>query len=165
VSESYQISGRQIAAGRALLGLDQVTLAAQARISIATLRRMEASGETVSGHVNNVDAVRRALEAAGVEFTNGDQPGVRLRKQASSEDLPSLRTYSASRLTSERATVVEWAGAADDDQSAIEKLAAHLKRQMDSQPGYMRSDAVTLTAPDRSIVKIGTVDDFLAAHA
>jgi hypothetical protein len=80
VSESYQISGRQIAAGRALLGLDQVTLAAQARISIATLRRMEASGETVSGHVNNVDAVRRALEAAGVEFTNGDQPGVRLRK-------------------------------------------------------------------------------------
>jgi hypothetical protein len=80
VSESYQISGRQIAAGRALLGLDQVTLAAQARISIATLRRMEASGETVSGHVNNVDAVRRALEAAGVQFTNGDQPGVRLRR-------------------------------------------------------------------------------------
>jgi hypothetical protein len=80
VSERYQISGRQIAAGRALLGLDQVTLAAQARISIATLRRMEASGETVSGHVNNVDAVRRALDAAGVEFTNGDQPGVRLRR-------------------------------------------------------------------------------------
>jgi hypothetical protein len=82
VSESYQISGRQIAAGRALLGLDQVTLAAQARISIATLRRMEASGETVSGHVNNVDAVRRALEAAGVIFVeeNGDGPGVRLRK-------------------------------------------------------------------------------------
>jgi hypothetical protein len=41
---------------------------------------MEASGETVSGHVNNVDAVRRALEAAGVEFTNGDQPGVRMRR-------------------------------------------------------------------------------------
>ena len=80
MSESYQISGRQIAAARALLGLDQVTLAAQARVSIATLRRMEASGETVSGHINNVDAVRRALETAGVDFTNGDQPGVRLRK-------------------------------------------------------------------------------------
>jgi hypothetical protein len=25
-----------------------------------------------------VEAIRRALEAAGVEFTNGDQPGVRL---------------------------------------------------------------------------------------
>jgi hypothetical protein len=28
-----------------------------------------------------VEAIRRALEA-GVEFTNGDQPGVRLRKGA-----------------------------------------------------------------------------------
>ncbi len=27
-------------------------------------------------------AVRRALESAGVEFTNGDQPGVRLTKAA-----------------------------------------------------------------------------------
>jgi hypothetical protein len=84
VSESYHISGRQIAAARALLGLDQPGLAGRARISVATLRRMEASGETVSGHVNNVEAVRRALEAAGVEFTNGGQPGVRKAAGASS---------------------------------------------------------------------------------
>jgi hypothetical protein len=30
----------------------------------------------------SVDALRRALEAAGVEFTNGDQPGVRLTRAA-----------------------------------------------------------------------------------
>jgi hypothetical protein len=30
--------------------------------------------------VNNLEAIRRALEAAGVEFTNGDAPGVKLRK-------------------------------------------------------------------------------------
>jgi hypothetical protein len=29
-----------------------------------------------------IDALHRALEAAGVEFTNGDQPGVRLSKAA-----------------------------------------------------------------------------------
>jgi hypothetical protein len=29
---------------------------------------------------NTVDAIRRALEAAGVEFTNGGEPGVKLRK-------------------------------------------------------------------------------------
>jgi hypothetical protein len=29
-----------------------------------------------------VDAIRSALEAVGVEFTNGDQPGVRMRKKA-----------------------------------------------------------------------------------
>lgn len=83
MSDNYQISGRQIAAARVLLGLDQQDLARRARISIATLRRMEASGEKVSGYANNVDAVRRALEGAGVEFTNGDQAGVRLKKQPS----------------------------------------------------------------------------------
>ena len=29
-----------------------------------------------------IDALQRALEAAGIEFTNGDQPGVRLTKAA-----------------------------------------------------------------------------------
>jgi hypothetical protein len=27
-----------------------------------------------------VEAIQRALEAAGVAFTNGDQPGVRMRR-------------------------------------------------------------------------------------
>jgi hypothetical protein len=30
---------------------------------------------------NNLAAIRGALEAAGIEFTNGDVPGVRLRKK------------------------------------------------------------------------------------
>jgi hypothetical protein len=29
-----------------------------------------------------IEALQRALEAAGIEFTNGDQPGVRLNKAA-----------------------------------------------------------------------------------
>jgi hypothetical protein len=29
-----------------------------------------------------IDALQRALEAAGIEFTDGDQPGVRLTKAA-----------------------------------------------------------------------------------
>jgi hypothetical protein len=32
-------------------------------------------------HEPTIAAVVRALEAAGVEFTNGDVPGVRLRKK------------------------------------------------------------------------------------
>jgi transcriptional regulator with XRE-family HTH domain len=79
--ERYQLSGRQIAAGRALAGVSQVELATDANISIATLRRMEASDGPASGYANNIAAVRRALEAVGVEFTNGDAPGVRLRRQ------------------------------------------------------------------------------------
>jgi hypothetical protein len=129
---------------------------------VPTLRRMESSGGEASGYANNVEAVRRALEAAGVEFTNGGQPGVRLRKPG--EDLPSVRMYFAARLTSkERAWVHEWSGAAEDDKSAVQKIAAHLKHQMEGAPGYMLSDIVSLKAPDQTIVKEGTVADFLSA--
>ncbi len=72
--------GRQIAAARALVGLTQAELAKKAKISVPTLKRMEASDGPAAGLTNNVAAVRAALEAAGVEFTNGDQPGVKLRK-------------------------------------------------------------------------------------
>ena len=79
-SENDRLSGRQIAAARVLAGLGQAELAAAAKISVPTLRRMESSDGPASGYANNADAVRRALEAAGVEFTNGEQPGVRLKK-------------------------------------------------------------------------------------
>lgn len=78
-------TGRQIAAGRTLIGMTQTTLATAANISVPTLKRMEAADGPVSGMVNNVEAVCRALEAAGVIFVdeNGEGPGVRLRKGAS----------------------------------------------------------------------------------
>ena len=41
---------------------------------------MEASEGQASGMANNVTAVMRALEEAGIEFLNHGQPGVRLRK-------------------------------------------------------------------------------------
>ncbi|RWB94624.1 MAG: transcriptional regulator [Mesorhizobium sp.] len=84
MSGTDQISGRQIAAARALAGIAQSELAASASISVPTLRRMEASEGAASGLANNVAAVRRALEAAGVIFVdeNGEGPGVRLRKSS-----------------------------------------------------------------------------------
>jgi transcriptional regulator with XRE-family HTH domain len=79
VSENDRLTGRQIAAARTLVGLSQTELATAAKISAPTLRRMESSEGEASGYANNVDAVRRALEAAGIEFTNGNRPGVRLK--------------------------------------------------------------------------------------
>ena len=35
----------------------------------------------MSANVQTVDAVVRVLEASEIEFTNGDQPGVRRRKE------------------------------------------------------------------------------------
>lgn len=74
------MTGRQIAAARALVGLSQADVAAKANISVPTLKRMEASEGPASGLANNVAAVMRALEDAGIEFLNHGQPGVRLRK-------------------------------------------------------------------------------------
>ncbi len=82
MSDLTQITGRQIAAARVLAGIGQAELAEQARVSVATLRRMEASAGPATGIANNVLAIRTALESAGVIFVaeNGDGPGVRLRK-------------------------------------------------------------------------------------
>jgi transcriptional regulator with XRE-family HTH domain len=73
------LTGRQIAAARTLLGMTQPELATRSSISVPTLKRMEASEGPAPGMANNVAAVRAALEDAGVEFTNGEQPGVRMK--------------------------------------------------------------------------------------
>jgi len=80
--DDQKLTGRQIAAARVIVGLTQLELAAKANISTPTLKRMEASTGAVAGMTNNVDAVRRALAAAGVVFVdeNGEGPGVRLKK-------------------------------------------------------------------------------------
>jgi len=64
---------------RAALGWGVRELAAAAKVSTDTVARFERGDELKE---RTIDALQRALEAAGVEFTNGDQPGVRLTKAA-----------------------------------------------------------------------------------
>lgn len=75
-------TGRQIAAARTLIGMTQPELAERSKVSVPTVKRMEGSDGPAVGMANNVDAVCRALVAAGVEFIpeNGGGAGVRLRK-------------------------------------------------------------------------------------
>ena len=68
-------------AARALLRWQQRDLAAASAVSLATIKRLEAMGGVLIAHASTVTALRRALEAAGIEFTNGNQPGVRLKAQ------------------------------------------------------------------------------------
>ena len=60
--------------------IEQSVLAERANVSIDTIKRLEKTIGPVSATVQTVNSVVKVLEAAGVEFTNGDQPGVRLRK-------------------------------------------------------------------------------------
>jgi transcriptional regulator with XRE-family HTH domain len=74
------ISPRQCRAARALLDWSQQDLADRARVGIVTIRQLEAGVH--EPRRATLDVVRRALEAAGVDFIdeNGGGAGVRLRK-------------------------------------------------------------------------------------
>jgi transcriptional regulator with XRE-family HTH domain len=81
------ILAHQLKAARTLAKLEQQELSTRSGVSVSTIKRMEAGDGSVRGNYDNVAAVVAALEAAGVEFTNGDQPGVRL-KASTAKSIP-----------------------------------------------------------------------------
>ena len=83
------IGARQIKAARALAGLSQRDVATRAGIGIATMRRIEAAIDEVTGSAQTLVRIQKALESEGVRFIDQDDqggPGVRMRKP-----LPSKR--------------------------------------------------------------------------
>ncbi|MFC7700935.1 MULTISPECIES: helix-turn-helix domain-containing protein [Bradyrhizobium] len=76
-------TGNQLRAARALAGMDQASLAAAANISPNTVSAMEKRGaEMLTSGLDTIRAIMTALEAAGIEFLNHGQPGVRLRAKS-----------------------------------------------------------------------------------
>ena len=71
----------QIRAARALLGWSQDKLARRADIGLATLRRIEQTEGIVKGNFSTVIKIQKALEQAGIHFTEDDtgEIGVRLK--------------------------------------------------------------------------------------
>jgi len=69
-------------AARALAGIGQRELAARAKVAIGTIRRMESFDSEIQAYAGTIRKVQAALERAGLEFLNDEQPGVRLRKAA-----------------------------------------------------------------------------------
>ena len=82
------LTGAQLRAARALLGIDQKTLADQAGVSLPTVQRMELSPGIVRGVIDTLTKIVAALDRAGIELigegaqSNGCGRGVRLRKAA-----------------------------------------------------------------------------------
>jgi transcriptional regulator with XRE-family HTH domain len=80
------ITGGQMKAARALLGIDQKQLAELASLSVPTIQRMEASEGTVRGVVESLTRVVDALGRAGIELIGeeavsaGGGRGVRLKE-------------------------------------------------------------------------------------
>ena len=70
------ITASQCRAARGLLNWTQQRLADVAHIGVATVRLFES--EAKGTRQSTLVLLKQAFEFAGVEFTNGNQPGVRL---------------------------------------------------------------------------------------
>ena len=76
------MEGEQIRAARALVGWTAADLARESGVSYPTVQRLDATRGQVSGRHETVQAIRKALEAHGVQFLDAGQvasgPGVAL---------------------------------------------------------------------------------------
>ena len=88
------ITGAQMKAARALLGIDQKRMASLSGLSLPTVQRMEASDDVVRGNVDSLMKLVAALERAGIELIGensesaGRGRGVRLKVTASYLNAP-----------------------------------------------------------------------------
>ena len=78
------ISGAQIRAARALLGITAADLAERADISHRTLQRFEAVDGLPDAQSRNLNQVKAALEELGIIFVGepATSPGVQLQRQS-----------------------------------------------------------------------------------
>jgi len=80
------ITAGQLRAARALLGLDQKTLAELAGLSVPTIQRMEASEGVIRGNVDSLMKLIGALDAQGLVLladgavSTGGGRGVRMKQ-------------------------------------------------------------------------------------
>ena len=74
-------TSEQMRAGRMLLRWEQKDLAWASKLSLPTIKRLEGRPGDISANPVTVDAIKRAFLEAGVEFTNGDAPGVRFKRK------------------------------------------------------------------------------------
>ena len=100
----HMLTPAQLRAARALLGIDQRTLAERAGVSLPTIQRMEASEGYVRGVIDTLTKVVAALEEAGIELIGDNaasvgggrgvrlcEPATPLRREFSPQDTRSRR--------------------------------------------------------------------------
>jgi hypothetical protein len=78
-----------------MLRIEQRDLAERSGVSLETIKRIERIPGAVSAYTSTMAAIQRALEDGGIEFTDGDQPGVRLRSLVAA---PAAEAARASKL-------------------------------------------------------------------
>ncbi len=69
----------QCKSARSLVGWSQERLANESLVSVSTVRNFER--RRGAPQQSTLALMSRALEGAGIEFINGDEPGVKLKKK------------------------------------------------------------------------------------
>jgi len=77
------LTSEQVRAARALLRWEQKHLSDASGVSLPSIKRLETTKGPLAAQARTVDAIRAALEAAGVEFieTERGEGVIRLRRQ------------------------------------------------------------------------------------
>jgi transcriptional regulator with XRE-family HTH domain len=89
------VNPAQVRMARAALDWSLEDLAWASSIHRNTISNYETG--KYGAHAETLAAIRAALEAAGVEFTNGDQPGVRLKPSKRGQETGNQRRGRAAR--------------------------------------------------------------------
>jgi transcriptional regulator with XRE-family HTH domain len=80
----------QLRMARAAVGWGVRELAKKAGVAANTVTRIENGADAKQ---STMDRLQHALEAAGVEFTNGEQPGVRITKVAAADSVEPAKAF------------------------------------------------------------------------
>jgi hypothetical protein len=83
-------TSEQLRAARAMLLMAPEALSQASRLPLATIQRLEGARGAMSVDESTLEALQRALEAAGVEFTDDGGPGVRMKADAASISIDEL---------------------------------------------------------------------------
>ncbi|HLW93074.1 MAG TPA: helix-turn-helix transcriptional regulator [Roseiarcus sp.] len=75
------ITGDQVSTARRLLGWSLIRLSGYSGVSDVTIEKFERGKGRLESFAPNIEAIRRALELGGVEFTH-EQPGVKLKAKS-----------------------------------------------------------------------------------
>ena len=76
------LTSEHVRAARALLRWEQKILAGKSGVSLPTIGRLEMQPGKLWAYKETAASIMAALECAGIEFTNGGEPGVRLRTKS-----------------------------------------------------------------------------------
>jgi transcriptional regulator with XRE-family HTH domain len=79
--ENSAITSEHVRAARMLLRWDQKELARKSGISLPTIKRLESQPGALSAYADTIATIRKTFEDQGIEFFDGDAPGVWLHKK------------------------------------------------------------------------------------